>query len=101
MAASDGNRTESPLHLPEPTPAPGPVHSSLPAANGSSPYGAPVAINPLPPGLAAPPDMKALLKALKRHWLLATTLGLLAATMASAAVWWSKRRGLPDSSRSS
>ena len=29
-----------------------------------------------------------LLKALKRHWLLATTLGLIAATAASAAAWY-------------
>src|SRR5262249_19181792 len=40
------------------------------------------------PALAAAPDMMSLLRALKRHWLLATTLGLLACTAASAAVWY-------------
>src|SRR5438445_13734131 len=57
-------------------------------AGNSLVYGAPVPISPLPPGLSAPPDMKSLAKALKRHWLLATTLGLLAATAASAAAWY-------------
>src|SRR5438445_2758188 len=57
-------------------------------AGNSLVYGAPVPISPLPPGLAAPPDMKSLARALKRHWLLATTLGLLAATAASAAAWY-------------
>src|SRR5207245_7685893 len=88
MASSDGNRSESPLNLPEPSSAHGPVSQSLAPVGNSSAYGAPVPSSPLPPGLAAPPDMKSLAKALKRHWLLATTLGLLAATAASAAAWY-------------
>src|SRR5438128_7828533 len=88
MASSDDNRSESPLNLPEPSSAHGPVSRSLTPAGNSSAYGAPVPITPLPPGLAAPPDMKSLAKALKRHWLLATTLGLIAATAASAAAWY-------------
>jgi len=74
--------------LPEPSSAQGPVNQSLAPVGNSSAYGAPAPITPLPPGLAAPPDMKSLAKALKRHWLLATTLGLMAATAASAAAWY-------------
>lgn len=88
MALSDGNRSESPLQLPELSPTQGSVTPSLPPVSSPSAYGAAVPITPLPPGLAAPPDMMSLLKALKRHWLLATTLGLLAATIASAAAWY-------------
>jgi capsular exopolysaccharide synthesis family protein len=60
----------------------------VPPAADPSAYGPAVAMTALPPALAAPPDVKSLLKSLKRHWLLATTLGLLAAAAASAAVWY-------------
>lgn len=92
MASSDSNRSESPLPLPESTspavPVPQPLTPALPSVSSPSAYGAIVPASPLPPGLAAPPDMKALIKALKRHWLLATTLGLVAATAASSAAWY-------------
>jgi capsular exopolysaccharide synthesis family protein len=86
------DKSESPLHLPEQSPAessePAVVKSPLAPMPGYSNYGPAVAMSPLPPALAAAPDMKSLLKSLKRHWLLATTLGLLAATAASTAVWF-------------
>ena len=83
----DGDSSESPLQLPEQNSTQVPVNHSL-APAGNSAYGPAVAMNPLPPALAATPDMKSLLRALKRRWLLATTLGLLAAAMASATVWY-------------
>jgi capsular exopolysaccharide synthesis family protein len=82
----DGDSSESPLQLPEQNSTQVPVNQSL-APAGNSAYGPAVALNPLPPALAAPPDMKSLLKALKRRWVLATTLGLVAASIASATVW--------------
>jgi polysaccharide biosynthesis transport protein len=88
MPYYDGNSSESPLHLPEPSSPQGPANHALTAAGGSSAYGAAVPASPLPPALAAAPDVMSLLKALKRHWLAAATLGLLAATAASAAVWY-------------
>ena len=50
----------------------------------------PALINPpvLPPVLSAKPDSASLLRALKRRWLLAATLGLLAAAAAAALVWF-------------
>src|SRR5438105_9023973 len=47
-------------------------------------------INPpvLPPVLSAKPDSASLLRALKRRWLLACTLGLLAASATAFLVWW-------------
>src|SRR5437868_13694485 len=42
----------------------------------------------LPPALAASPDAAALLKALKRRWLLAVTSGLLAAVGTALTVWY-------------
>jgi polysaccharide biosynthesis transport protein len=83
----DGDSSESPLQLPEPNSTQLPVNQS-PTPTGNSAYGPAVALNPLPPALAAPPDMKSLLRALKRRWLVATTLGLLAATLTSATVWY-------------
>jgi len=84
----DSDRSESPLPLPEHSSLQGPANHSMTAAGNGSAYGAAVAMNPLPPALAAAPDMMSLLRALKRHWLLATTLGLLACTAASVAVWY-------------
>lgn len=88
MPYYDGDRSESPLHLPEHSSTQGPHHPSLAPPGNGSPYGAAVPVNPLPPALAATPDVMSLLKALKRHWLLAGTLGIVAATLASAAVWY-------------
>jgi succinoglycan biosynthesis transport protein ExoP len=83
----DGDSSESPLQLPEQNSTPIPVNQSLPATGSGSAYGPAVAMNPLPPALAATPDMKSLLRALKRRWLLASSLGIVAAALTSAAVW--------------
>src|SRR5579859_3077931 len=49
----------------------------------------PVTLPPSPPpGLSAAPDAMALVKALKRRWFLALSLGCLAAGLAAVAAWY-------------
>jgi capsular exopolysaccharide synthesis family protein len=43
---------------------------------------------PVPPGLSITPNIFGLLKALKRRWLLAATLGILCAAVAAGAAWY-------------
>src|SRR6266404_3898582 len=48
----------------------------------------PIQVPPPPAFLSAKPDSKSLLRALKRRWLLAATLGFLVATATAAAVFY-------------
>lgn len=45
------------------------------------------ALVPAPPGLSQAPDLPGLLKALRRRWLLAMSIGLVLSASAAAAVW--------------
>jgi len=87
MMHSDGERAESGTNLPEIAPALG-QHKSALIASGPGYGHVPSGNYPLPPGLASKPSAWTILKALKRRWLLATTLGIVAAAAAAAAAWF-------------
>jgi succinoglycan biosynthesis transport protein ExoP len=57
-------------------------------ARGDSPSGAEAGRPSVPSALSAGPDAPALLRALRRRWLLASGLGLVAAAVAAAAAWY-------------
>ena len=63
------------------------LERTLPSTAPAAPA-APRKTNPPPPGLAASPDMGALLGALRRRWLLAISLGLTLAATVAAALWY-------------
>src|SRR4051812_36498286 len=65
---------------PPPGPPPGPVRTARPADPGPG--------MPRPPALAMTPDVVALLKALRRRWVLALATGLLCAGSVAAAMWY-------------
>ena len=82
------DQSESPLHLPEPSPAPPCSQWFVSSPSQSRGLRPGPADDALAAGAGSAPDMMSLLKSLKRHWLLATALGLLAAAAASTAVWY-------------
>jgi capsular exopolysaccharide synthesis family protein len=84
----DAEKPEATPPTPEPTPTAGrlvpPVPRGarpLPGAQRSA------SMLPPPPALSSGPDAMSLLKALRRRWLLASGLGLLAALVALVAAW--------------
>jgi capsular exopolysaccharide synthesis family protein len=84
----DHDRPDAAGGMPDRIPSRGaPPSALLPAGiftGGMVPAGA-----SLPPGLSYTPSLVLLLKALQRRWLLASTIGLVAAISAAAGVWYS------------
>src|SRR5262245_21795643 len=56
--------------------------------NGHLPHAQAIYGSAMPPALSSGPNVFSLLKALRRRWLLAGTLGLLVGAIAAGATWW-------------
>jgi succinoglycan biosynthesis transport protein ExoP len=82
MTHSDGERAGSASNLPEPYAARGLHQGVVPYGDHSGGH------HSLPPGLASKPNALTLLKALKRRWLLASSLGIVCAVAAAALAWY-------------
>ncbi len=81
MIPSEPTKPESGAQLPTPMPGVGPQSGTLLPLD--PPLGNGVGTLTLPPALASTPNAMALLRALQRRWLLALTLGLIAAAVAA------------------
>src|SRR5262245_50536219 len=73
------------------TPLPAVAISSPRHLNGTSTaltHSHAVATLPMPTGLSSGPNLLTLLRALRRRWLLALSLGLLVGAIVAGATWW-------------
>lgn len=85
---SINNSNPSDANLPAAPLASGPSPRMMAKPSTLLAHAHPVHGHPLPPGLSSGPSAMTLLRALKRRWLLASTLGLLIGAIAAGAVWW-------------
>src|SRR5947209_4220928 len=88
MSNSDNANGHSGELIPNQPASPGGANAALPAVIPVVPHPLSMRGAAPPSVLSSTPNATALLKALRRRWLLASVLGILAAVVTAAAMWF-------------